>query len=168
MVDTKRKYALATQASNLSLEDHKEGHADVLIASGMASRIGGSRLGQLMMRLSSDFDLERRSKGDSINALKVAATYAAAKTALQEWAVSKRIKSSEDAVIMGLAYYLDSHCKKCKGAGEILKGRMAMTCTTCEGRGCRQEPKIAHEVLDHINACVNAHLGRIRKLSRHE
>lgn len=168
MSNTTRKYILATQASDLSLEDHQEGHVDVLIASGIsAARIGGSRMGQLLLRLASEFDTERRSNGDSVSALKVAATYAAAKAALQAWAVSKHIKSSEDAVTMGLAYYLDGHCKKCKGAGEVLRGRTSMTCPTCDGRGCRPEPKIAHAVLDHINACVGAHLGRIRKLSRH-
>lgn len=163
-MNIEERYYHAISSTDLKMEAHRVKDIDLVLAHGLS----GSRLGLSMMRLRSQWDASTlrfkhiRFTDAMIYLPELPRVYAGLLHV-----VGKR-NWDEALVPQAIEFFLDQHCRKCKGVGALSVGGMMKTCPRCGGSSQRAIPPVLDDLMHHINeSCASARGTARKRLNLH-
>lgn len=154
------QYASAAGATDLTLDNNRQGHIDRVAAMGCAANrhSAGHRLARAVTKSRVDIAKARRSCREM--ALKASAASGRAGKSDSE---KGEIESCADKA---LALFIDPACKRCDGTGRVDH----KACKRCNGSGQEPMPRkngqFVAEILDRLNAAHGGLMADARKRVR--
>lgn len=153
-------YAVAGNASDLTVKADHRSDADVLIASGWTPGL----LGGVLMRLHSEWD--GAAKKRHMDETEAFLLFSQLKTLLRAvdgvaaWAERKGHKEPRTLANAVLIYWLHDNCQPCLGRGhEVIHGSpvLGRQCRKCGGSGKRQAPggEVGKAALNMMDECIH-------------
>lgn len=160
-------YAVAGNASDLTVKADHRSDADVLIACGWAPGL----LGSALLRLHGEWDGTAKPK--KLTETDARLLYGALKTlpkvidAVGQWAAKRGYSEPYELAGGVVAYWLDDGCNACQGRGfDVIPGTptLGAACKRCGGSGKRRPPEgdAGRATLDMMDTCVGVAKSSIR------